>query len=299
VWRESNLFEMQKLDKPLCALMLRLRHLLSLYPSHPILLQLIRLTHRISALPSSSCIKLVLTGIEILLQKAEEWESYASKEVSIKTELYSMSILVARWRKMELHGWPNALNEREEKSQNEALKWWFRLYALVHTDPDQLYSYLHVQSKKEYEEKMKKRFTTGLSDASLYDGTEAAAAAATASSSDGLSANNSFTPDNYVPRAFKDLSKQEKETATCNFIDRLYTVLEEFMLYSSVGQFKIRLDILQSLYFHISVHLTVTDDSHSNGNSKHDQDSLHSHTIESTPSDQQQESVAFKIYLHT
>ncbi len=39
----------------------------------------------------------------------QEWEAYAAKHVSIKDELYMLSVLVARWRKMELYAWPKAM----------------------------------------------------------------------------------------------------------------------------------------------------------------------------------------------
>jgi midasin len=95
--------ELRLLQKPFAVLLERLRAILEEYPSHPVLLQIAQLCHRISALPTDRCapcrcvharcasqpparspIMKVLTGVELLLRKCEEWEAYASKRVSIQ-----------------------------------------------------------------------------------------------------------------------------------------------------------------------------------------------------------------------
>ena len=44
----------------------------------------------------------VVQGLELLLQKSEEWESYAARHVSIRPQLQQLSLLIARWRKIEV-----------------------------------------------------------------------------------------------------------------------------------------------------------------------------------------------------
>ena len=55
--------------------------------------------------------------MELLLRKAEEWDKYASRDVTLKAETMRLRALVVRWRKMELYTWPKALKTVEDKYQ--------------------------------------------------------------------------------------------------------------------------------------------------------------------------------------
>jgi MoxR-like ATPase len=134
VYKSGNIEEYRKLERPLTLLMLRLRQLLNQFAQHPILMQLLQLAHRVLNLSSNTPLMKLLTGLELLLKKAEDWESYAARFVSIKKELIELGILVARWRKMELYTWPKALAAREQEFHQTALNGWFQLYGLIHTD---------------------------------------------------------------------------------------------------------------------------------------------------------------------
>ncbi len=50
--------ELRLLQKPFAVLLERLRAILEEYPSHPVLLQIAQLCHRISALPTDRCASL-------------------------------------------------------------------------------------------------------------------------------------------------------------------------------------------------------------------------------------------------
>ena len=52
----------------------------------------------------------VLTGVELLLSKAQDWEPYAHRNVSMKPQLDQLSHLVTRWRKLELASWRRLLD---------------------------------------------------------------------------------------------------------------------------------------------------------------------------------------------
>jgi len=136
VYHEPNILEYRKLERPLTLLMLRLRQLLNQFAQHPILMQLLQLAHRVLNLSSNTPLMKLLTGLELLLKKAEEWESYAARHVSLKKELVELGILVARWRKMELYTWPKALASKEAAFHQQALQGWFQLYGLVHTSDE-------------------------------------------------------------------------------------------------------------------------------------------------------------------
>lgn len=54
-------------------------------------------------------LKAAMTGIEILVERAQLWEQSAAKHVSIAAELASLEALARRWRKSELSSWQSLL----------------------------------------------------------------------------------------------------------------------------------------------------------------------------------------------
>ena len=59
------------MEAPLSAILTRLQGLLADYPSHPVLLRVAHMASRVIKLPLTSPLMKVLTGVELLIQKAE------------------------------------------------------------------------------------------------------------------------------------------------------------------------------------------------------------------------------------
>ena len=59
----------------------------------------------------------LLTTIEYLLAKLEEWEStYASKRLnSVEAEINQLKMLVIRYRKLQILSWRNLLNWKKDR----------------------------------------------------------------------------------------------------------------------------------------------------------------------------------------
>ena len=55
-------------------------------------------------------LKAALTGLELLLARAQVWEESAAKHVSLARQLEAVAALATRWRKLELAAWRNLLN---------------------------------------------------------------------------------------------------------------------------------------------------------------------------------------------
>ncbi|KAL5007122.1 hypothetical protein ScPMuIL_015928 [Solemya velum] len=72
-----------------------------------------------------------LTGLELLLHKAQDWESNAAKSVSISVQLGRIAELVIEWRKLELRCWNNSLDVEKRPYQQKARQWCFYLYQLI------------------------------------------------------------------------------------------------------------------------------------------------------------------------
>lgn len=63
-----------------------------------------------AGLSVQSPLKAALTGLELLLARAQVWEESAAKHVSLARELEAVAALATRWRKLELAAWHNLLN---------------------------------------------------------------------------------------------------------------------------------------------------------------------------------------------
>ena len=135
VWKAPNVEEIRRLEPALLSLSVRIRAILNEYPQQEMLVQMLKVIHRLSSLPSTSPVMQLLTGTELLLRKAEEWEKHASRGVSLKAEAMRLRALVVRWRKMELYAWPKALRGVEEKHQLSGISAFFHLWSVLHVTP--------------------------------------------------------------------------------------------------------------------------------------------------------------------
>lgn len=109
----------------------RIGHLLDRWPEHSVLLNLSKVCSRIASFPASSPLPRFMTGIELLLQKCEDWEKYASSEVSLKSEMDRISDQIVKWRKLELQCWRELLGNEDRKYHVKSSKLWFHLYQII------------------------------------------------------------------------------------------------------------------------------------------------------------------------
>ncbi|KAM3579719.1 AAA ATPase midasin [Umbelopsis sp. WA50703] len=132
-YQSENVGEAKRIYPILNAMKIRVLDLLDQWPEHAVLQQLVVVIDRLLGFPIVSPIAKLLTGIELLLQKSEDWEAYASKDVSIKEHRDAVVALIVSWRQLELNSWPKLLAAQEQYSQDGSYKWWFHLYDTVIT----------------------------------------------------------------------------------------------------------------------------------------------------------------------
>ena len=70
---------------------------------------------RAAELPVSAPLKTALTGVELLLARAQLWEESAAKHVSMAPQLASLAGLATRWRRLELASWRCLLVKTAER----------------------------------------------------------------------------------------------------------------------------------------------------------------------------------------
>jgi hypothetical protein len=109
----------------------RLQELLAEWPEHPLLDQLQTICNRILSLPACGPLKTALTGVELLLSRAQTWEEGAASHVSLASQLTACAQIARRWRAAELSAWPRALEACARTAAAAADATWFPLYRLM------------------------------------------------------------------------------------------------------------------------------------------------------------------------
>jgi midasin len=102
---------------PLSSIHRRLRSIMAEYES-PLLNEVLFLCNYMMVTFNTKTTPLMkmLTGMELLLEKLDEWEAYASKRLnSCQEEILTMKQLIIRYRKIQILSWRNLLNHYRTK----------------------------------------------------------------------------------------------------------------------------------------------------------------------------------------
>jgi midasin len=119
------------MQAPLSALSQRLHVLLEEWPEHPLLQQLLGIVDRLLGLPLTTPLKAALTGLELLLARAQVWEETAARHVTLTQQLAAVAGLATRWRKLELASWKGLLERVQLRHAAGANSSWYHLYQLL------------------------------------------------------------------------------------------------------------------------------------------------------------------------
>lgn len=129
---DPNPVEVRKASAPLQSLLSRTSKLLTAFPGHEVLIALGQVAEYVRKLElTSTPVGKAMTGLEVVLRKAQEWEQHASERVKLGSCLVEISQLVASWRKLELNNWSLLLDAREERFVKRARRHWVRLYSVL------------------------------------------------------------------------------------------------------------------------------------------------------------------------
>ncbi|CAO3702357.1 unnamed protein product [Rhizopus stolonifer] len=141
-YKSENVHEVKKVEPIVNRFKARVLELIEQWPEHAILEHLVVICDRILTFSILSPVAKFLTGVELLLQKSEDWEAYAAKHVSLQSQRDELVALIVQWRQLELNCWPKLLAAQEAYHQDAAFKWWFHLYDTVNNtffDSDEEY----------------------------------------------------------------------------------------------------------------------------------------------------------------
>ena len=123
-------------NKALTALLKSASRLLLQYPDNEVLLHLCKLTAVVLGMSVSTPLGKLLQSVQLILTKAQEWEQYAAKHVSLQDDITNLSALIQRWRTCELRSWEGLLRSREINYVRNAVSKWHNIARVLTTAAD-------------------------------------------------------------------------------------------------------------------------------------------------------------------
>jgi len=117
---------------PLENLMARTTQLLTAFPGHAILIGLGKVCEKVHKLNIiTTPIGKVMTGLEVILKQAQDWEQHASEKVKIGSPLAAIGRLISEWRKFELESWGELIQGRHQRHIKKTRQHWLRLRGVL------------------------------------------------------------------------------------------------------------------------------------------------------------------------
>lgn len=131
-YNDEDVQEICKAKNVLNNYSMKLEKCLSQWPEHSVLLNLKAICHRIISFSITSPVMKLLTGLDMLLARSEDWQKYASREYSLKDSLDEIVKLIVSWRKKELNSWNQLLALERIKCQDNISDLWFHLWRTIY-----------------------------------------------------------------------------------------------------------------------------------------------------------------------
>jgi midasin len=135
-YSDTNVFETQKVVDIIDSLSHQLESLIERWPDQMVLSDLLGRCRAIVAIAASAPVARLLTALELLLPKIDDWQSYASREVSLQVHQDAIIACVVEWRRLELSSWSHLLATEQSKFEERVDEWWFRFYETVGRTPE-------------------------------------------------------------------------------------------------------------------------------------------------------------------
>ena len=134
-YADPNYQELKRASFVIEALRQRLEVISEEWPDQMVLRHLIEKCDYILGVTAGVPVAKMLSMIEQLLEQTDDWETYASRSNSIKSNREELVRLVVDWRRLELSCWQTLLDSQSTAFANEISFWWFRLYDAVIRGP--------------------------------------------------------------------------------------------------------------------------------------------------------------------
>ena len=131
-YTDSNPSETIKIYNPIAQLMYRVHSLLVEFPENGVLEEIQYLAYKVMLRPLFRVpLMQLISGVDILLKKANDWEEFAARHVSLKPQLQQVYLLLKTWQEIQLKNWEVLLEVKLETLKEKDVKLWSRLYKVL------------------------------------------------------------------------------------------------------------------------------------------------------------------------
>ena len=131
IYYDSNHEQVLKCKRTLTLLKARIHDLLAEWTDNPLLIEILKIVKRIETFQLNDSLMKYLTGLELVLQKSENWQVVAAQKYSLEAELKQINELIVEWRKLELTFWQNSLElEYYEIKKKTAHVWFYNMFSV-------------------------------------------------------------------------------------------------------------------------------------------------------------------------
>lgn len=132
-YKDPNPNELRLLYKLIGNLMTRIDGLLKEWPEHAILLEMQHICLKVLQRPLfKTPLMQLLSGLELLLERCQEWQDYAASAVSLKVELEPIYKIVIKWRRLEIDNWKTLYSRSDLEDKKEEIKLWASLMRVLY-----------------------------------------------------------------------------------------------------------------------------------------------------------------------
>lgn len=127
-YKNNTLDELMRATKLCYLIKSSVSKILQRWPEHEVLQNIDRACEELLEYSISVPLARLLQKMEQILVLLNQWEKYASEEVSLSAELNQVIALIISWRRLELSTWNGLFAEEERTVANALYQWWFYLY---------------------------------------------------------------------------------------------------------------------------------------------------------------------------
>lgn len=135
--QESNFYhepkpaEYKKAMNVVLSVYISVSKLLAQWPEHATLQNVSRVAQEFMEYPSEFPLNKLLHKIEVLHGFLNEWEKFASSQVTLKHHYEELTTLIVSWRKLELRSWKSLFSYEHLTFEKKLGKWWFHLFESI------------------------------------------------------------------------------------------------------------------------------------------------------------------------
>lgn len=130
-YHDAHPAEYRRAMKIIISLFSAVAKLLAQWPEHATLQSISRSAEEFLSYPSNYPLAKLLHKIELIFNFMNEWEKFASSQVTLKNHYDELTQLIISWRRLELSSWKCLFQFEKNNVEKGIGKWWFHLFESI------------------------------------------------------------------------------------------------------------------------------------------------------------------------